>query len=108
MDDLLYKIIYCAITVLTATVVRYLVPWFNSQVDTAKLEKLRTYISDAICYAEEFVDGTKKGAEKFETVQKLAIDFAQKYGLNISSEQISSIIQGIYDQIDQAGLVNKK
>lgn len=108
MDDLLFKIIYIAVTIIAAIVVRYLVPYINSKTDDTKFLELKSFIKKAIAWAEDAITGEGKGSDKFNLVLEKAIEWINDKGIKITEEQVRIIIQGIFAEVDGATVNIKK
>lgn len=99
--DILYILIIVGITAFT----RYGLPYITSKVNEVKDDSLRVFIEDAIQYAENQLDGSGNG--KFSYVLDVATTWCVQHGMNISTEQLKILIEGIFNSLDIAGFVNQ-
>lgn len=106
--ELIYKLISIVITIIIAIVTRYVIPAIKSKIDMDKFELIITYIGKCVMYAEKFIEGTGCGDVKAQEVLKMAKDFADKHGFEISEHQLRAIIEGVFTELDAANLVNQK
>jgi len=99
MNDVIFNIVYIAITVLAAIVVRFLVPFIVSKMDKTKYEVLVEIIGKAMeCVESTYGEG--KGDAKFNVVFNFAQNWIHRHNVNITDEQIRVIIEGVFRELD--------
>lgn len=95
MNQILIEILEIVIVAAVVVVVRYLVPWLKTRIETSEYKWFYDIILDAVQYAEQTVRGEKTGAEKKALVVSLVNDSLSKKNIGISEEQINAIIESI-------------
>lgn len=100
MDDILFKIIYLALTILAAIVVRYVVPYLDTKIDDTKLLELKSFVRKAIAWAEVAIDGKGMGPDKFDLVLEKVLTWINEKGVKLTEEQARILIQGIFAEVD--------
>lgn len=97
MDDILFKIIELVIIILMALIGRYVVPYLKSIVDINKLEQIVMWANKFVVMAENVITGKGKGTEKCEYVSELLIKKAKELGLQLTDEQIRTLVEDAYN-----------
>lgn len=93
MNEILTGIVEVVIGAAVVIVVRYIIPWIKSQIESSEYKWLYDIVLDAVQYAEQTVPGLKTGAEKKALVTRLVCDALERKSLNISEEQVNAIIE---------------
>lgn len=98
MDETLFKIVEYVVLAVILVVARYVIPMLRAKINTDKYQLLKDYAEKCINAAEKLISGT--GAEKKEFVTDLLQQWAKKTGFQITDEQISILIEGIFAELD--------
>ena len=83
------NIIEAIITLLVAIITTFLIPYLKSKVDTAKLEKIKSWVKVAVEAAEQIYTENGKGKEKKQYV----LTFLESKGYIIDEESIDTLIE---------------
>ena len=90
----LYNILYIVIVVISLVITRFVIPWVYSHADKTKLEAILRFIKEIVNALEQVHYGEKKaGAIKKGEAVKLVSDYCKKHHINLTDEQISSLIE---------------
>ena len=100
MDDILFKILYLAVTIIVAVIARYLIPLITTRVNEAKMLELQNFIRNTIAWAEVAIIGSGKGPEKFDLVLEKITNWVHEKNVKITDEQVRILIQGIFAELD--------
>lgn len=100
MDEILFKIIYLIMVLIIALVAKYLVPYLTSKIEDTKFIELRSFIRNAIAWAESAIEGSGMGAEKFDLVLEKVTSWINQKHIKITEEQVRILIQGIFTELD--------
>lgn len=98
-NELFLKIFEIVLTVGTALVVRYFIPWLKSQSYYNNLEYAISVAETFVVYAEKVISGSKKGEEKFQLVVDFIAPVLKNIGVKYTDDQIKSIIQSAYENV---------
>lgn len=98
------KIILFVITVIFAIISRYFIPWLKSKLDDHSKEEIKYWIGVFVSAAESYF-GKEMGAEKKAWVIDQAILKFNSIGIKIDGEEIQDIVESVYREAVQAGLI---
>lgn len=93
--DVIFSIIYCAVTVGAFCVGKYIFPNIPASVKD-KLENLAEWAAKFVVWAREFKK-TESGKEKMEAVVKQLKEIAAEAGLDVTEDQLKAIAQTAYE-----------
>lgn len=93
MDNLFLKALEAILTVGIIIFIRYFVPYVKEKIAMSKYDWLVDVISDAVNAAEQTIKGSKVGSVRKDKVVAYIETIVQKYHIDITSEQIDSIIE---------------
>lgn len=100
MDDILFKILYLAMTIIVAVIAKYLIPFIATKINETKMLELQNFIRNTIAWAEVAIIGSGKGPEKFDLVLEKITNWTHQKNIKITDEQIRILIQGIFAELD--------
>lgn len=87
---LVVKIIFAVVSVAITT---FVIPFLNELVLKYKNTRVESFVKESVQAAEQVIKGDKKGKEKKEKVIELVSNYLKKYSIDISSEEISNLIE---------------
>lgn len=93
--DIIFSIIYCAVTVGAFCAGKYIFPNIPASVKD-KLENLAEWAAKFVVWAREFKK-TESGKEKMEAVVKQLKAIAAEAGLDVTEDQLKAIAQTAYE-----------
>jgi len=92
MDDLIFRIVELAIVIISVVIMRYLIPYFRSQMSTEQLAIARQ-IAEIAVLATQQVYGDLTGEER----KNIAIHHLQRlceaHGIKLTTHQIDTLIE---------------
>lgn len=93
-NQMLYNLLYIVVAVIGLVITRFVIPWVYAHADKTKIEMVTKFIKQIVDALEQMHYGEKKAGEikKAEAV-KLVSDFCKKHHVNLTEEQISSLIE---------------
>lgn len=92
VTSIVVKLIFA---VLTTAITYYVLPFIAELTEKYKNERFEGFISDSVLAAEQLVKGSGKGAIKKERVLKAASEWLKKYHIDISEEELDTLIESI-------------
>jgi len=105
MDNLIFSIIQIVVTVICAIVARYLIPWLRSRLDGSRYELAAMIIEHLVQAVEQTMSPAAHGYQKYDTVVSLAKRMLDKYGIDLSDEQVSALIESAVYAMN-SGIIN--
>lgn len=93
--DVIFSIIYCAVTIGAFCVGKYIFPKIPASVKD-KLENLAEWAAKFVVWAREFLK-TESGEKKMAAVVEQLKAIAQEAGLDVTEEQLKAIAQTAYE-----------
>lgn len=93
--DVIFSIIYCAVTVGAFCAGKYIFPNIPASAKD-KLENLAEWAAKFVVWAREFKK-TESGKEKMEAVVKQLKEIAAEAGLDVTEDQLKAIAQSAYE-----------
>ena len=80
-------------------IVPYVTKWLKSKEYYEQIVAILVWARQFVKYAENSIMGEKKGQERFEKVSELLSDKSKEIGLNLSEEDVASIIESAYTDV---------
>ena len=99
MNDLTFNILKIVISVVTALIAAYLVPYLKNKLREDKYSELVVMVHTAVQAAEQTI-GAGEGKLKKEEVIKFVTDYMNKSGFVISQDQLSQLIEAAVFQMN--------
>ncbi|MEA4921604.1 MAG: phage holin, LLH family [Clostridiaceae bacterium] len=83
------QIITAVITLLSAIITTFIVPWIKSKTSTEQLTQIMKWVAVAVDAAEQIYAGSGRGIEKKQYV----LDFLAKMGVTVDDEALDALIE---------------
>lgn len=83
------------VVVLSTWISLYVVPFLSELTSKYKDARLEKFVNDSVRAAEQVVKGSGKGSIKKEKVLKAASEWLKKYHIDISEEDLDTLIESI-------------
>jgi LL-H family phage holin len=99
MEKIIFDILEIAVIVIASLIGRYVIPYFKNKVDMQKVQQIVEWAKRFVVMAENVVKEKGKGAEKRELVAKLIAEKANELGLNLSEQEIRTLIEDAYTEM---------
>jgi len=103
LNDALYALLVAVVGVLVTFIVNLIkkgVNYLNEKIDLIKDEKFKKQCKDLMQAAETMKDELLNGSQKKKWVTDKLIDYANKKKIPVTDEQISNLIQSIFQELD--------
>lgn len=94
-NDLIFKLLEIVFIVLGTLIGRYLVPWIKLKLDIARMAKFTQYAKECVEAAEQMIQGKGLGAEKREKVISWLVKGSDKFGLDLTEEEIRILMESL-------------
>ena len=93
MNELLYNIVQVVLISAVAAILRYLLPYLTGLLRAHNYNFAAEIIETAVRAAEQTISGHGRGDEKFELVVKYVHEQFERYGIGITEEQVTQLIE---------------
>ena len=93
MNELTFNVLKIVVSVVSALVAVYLIPFIKTKTAEAKYEKLLHIVSVAVRAAEQTIKGSGQGAVKKEEVITFVTKWMVNQGISITQEQLEQLIE---------------
>lgn len=100
MNEVIFNILRIVLSICSALVAAYLVPYIRNELKKDKYEKLLEIIEVAVKAAEQTIKGSGMGKIKKENVIDFVSIWMLENGINISQEQLSQLIEAAVFQLN--------
>ena len=97
MEIEITEVLVCFITLLTALVEIYAIPWIKSKISNAKLEQLVEFAKIGVQAAEQMMKD-RKGEEK----KAFVVEYLEAKGLHFDEETINAAIEAAVLEMNNA------
>lgn len=101
MNDLTFNILKIVVSVVTALVAYYAIPYIKRRIESDKYNELLEMINVAVQAAEQSVKGKGMGALKKENVTTFIKSWLAQVGLDITDEQLSQLIEAAVFELNK-------
>lgn len=102
MNDIVFEVLKAAVYVIVAVAARYIIPAARNYITQSKYSFLGDLIVDAVFAYEQEIQGEKMGSKRKDFVSEYALRMANKYGINITPEQINIMIEAAVKAMNSA------
>ena len=106
MNDILFGLLQAILVALVTVIARYLIPGIIQSLKHGKYSLAAEIIESAVRAAEQMIRETGKGDEKYTLVLKIAHEILPRYGIKITDEQISVLIESAVQIINSEAACN--
>lgn len=96
--DVVVKIALSLVSIASAVVTYFLIPWLKTKVDENKMEKFRLFVTDAVRAMEQIYTPDQWLAKKTQVV-KASQEYLNQLDLSLSEDQIEIIVEGIVNVV---------
>ena len=93
MNEVTFNILKIVVSVVSALVAVYLIPFIKAQTADVKYQKLLDMVEVAVRAAEQTIKGSGQGAAKKEEVIKFVTDWMMEHGVTITYDQLEQLIE---------------
>jgi LL-H family phage holin len=99
MEKIIFDILEIAVIVIASLIGRYVIPYFKNKVDMQKVQQIVEWAKRFVIMAENVIKGQGKGVDKRELVAKLIAEKANELGLNLSEQEIRTLIEDAWTEM---------
>lgn len=92
MNDLTFNLLKIVVSICSALIAAYLVPFIKAKLHEAKYSDLLMMVEIAVRAAEQTI-GAGKGSTKKDEVMTFVMEWMHKAGIAISVEQLDQLIE---------------
>ena len=92
MNEITFNILKIVLSVSSALIAAYLVPYIRTKLKDAKYQQLLDMVEIAVRAAEQSL-GSEFGSIKKADVMKFVIEWMNEQGISISNDQLSRLIE---------------
>jgi len=103
MEKIIFDILEIAVIVIASLIGRYVIPYFKNKVDMQKVEQIVAWAKRFVIMAENVIKGQGKGADKRELVAKLLAEKAKELNINLSEQEIRTLIEDAWTEMIKNG-----
>lgn len=93
MNEVTFNILKIVVSVVSALVAVYLIPFIKAKTADVKYQKLLDMVEIAVRAAEQTIKGSGQGAAKKEEVIKFVTDWMMEHGVTITYDQLEQLIE---------------
>ena len=93
MNEVTFNILKIVVSVVSALVAVYLIPFIKAKTADVKYQKLLDMVEVAVRAAEQTIKGSGQGAAKKEEVITFVTDWMMEHGVNITYDQLEQLIE---------------
>ncbi|WP_034465896.1 phage holin [Butyrivibrio proteoclasticus] len=93
MNEVTFNILKIVVSVVSALVAVYLIPFIKAKTADVKYQKLLDMVEVAVRAAEQTIKGSGQGAAKKEEVIKFVTDWMMEHGVTITYDQLEQLIE---------------
>jgi ABC-type antimicrobial peptide transport system permease subunit len=97
--ELLTKVLLSVISICSALITAYVVPYVKSKISANEFDTLTTYISCAVRCAEQIYTKEEKTQKKDFVIEYARNILNEKLHLDISYEELDTLVEGIVNEI---------
>lgn len=106
MDERLYEIVLCLVSIVCIVITRYVIPYIKSQTSASQLEQITDFVSRAVEAAEVLFNIPHSGEAKREYVINLVNEKFNSKGVVITEEQIRALLESAWKQMNDTSRDN--
>ena len=100
MNDIIFGLLQAVLVALVTAIARYLIPGLIQSLKHGKYTLAAEIVESAVRAAEQIIRESGKGEEKYTMVLKIAHEILPRYGIRITDEQISVLIESAVQVIN--------
>jgi LL-H family phage holin len=93
MNEVTFNILKIVVSVVSALVAVYLIPFIKAKTADVKYQKLLDMVEVAVRAAEQTIKGSGQGAAKKEEVIAFVTDWMMEHGVTITYDQLEQLIE---------------
>ncbi len=93
MNELTFNILKIVVSVVSALVAVYLIPFIKAKTADVKYQKLLDMVEVAVRAAEQTIKGSGQGAKRKEEVITFVTKWMVDHGISITQDQLSQLIE---------------
>ena len=93
MNEVTFNILKIVVSVVSALVAVYLIPFIKAKTADVKYQKLLDMVEVAVRAAEQTIKGSGQGAAKKEEVITFVTDWMMEHGITITYDQLEQLIE---------------
>lgn len=93
MNEVTFNILKIVVSVVSALVAVYLIPFIKAKTADVKYQKLLDMVEVAVRAAEQTIKGSGQGAAKKEEVITFVTDWMMEHGVTITYDQLEQLIE---------------
>ena len=93
MNDIVFGLLQAVLVAMVTAIARYLIPGIIQSLRHGKYTLAAEIVESAVRAAEQMIRDSGKGEEKYTMVLKIAHEILPRYGIDITDEQISVLIE---------------
>lgn len=93
MNEVTFNILKIVVSVVSALVAAYLIPFIKAKTADVKYQKLLDMVEVAVRAAEQTIKGSGQGAAKKEEVITFVTDWMREHGVTITYDQLEQLIE---------------
>lgn len=103
MEKIIFDILEIVVIVVATLIGRYVIPYFKNKVDMQKVEQIVAWAKRFVIMAENVIKGQGKGADKRDFVAKLLAEKARELNINLSEQEIRTLIEDAWTEMIKNG-----
>lgn len=100
MNDIIFGLLQAILVAMVTAIARYLIPGLIQSLKHGKYALAAEIVESAVRAAEQMIRESGKGEEKYTMVLKIAHEILPRYGISITDEQISVLIESAVQVIN--------
>lgn len=93
MNNVFLNALEFILSVVVIIIARYVVPYIKTKIEASQYAWIAEIIKEAVNAAEQNIQGEGKGERRKDMVTAFVRDVADRYNINISPEQIDTLIE---------------
>lgn len=98
-NELFIKIVSAIITIITALITAYVIPWLKTRINNNQLEQLQKYIELAVRCAEQIYTPDQWIEKKEFVLNYITETVNDKFSLTLDYVDIDLMIEGIVNEV---------
>lgn len=98
-NEIFMQIIGAILTIITALITAYVIPWIRAKATDSQLEQIRRYIELAVRCAEQIYS-----PEEWETKKEYVMNYIinivnQRFSVHLTVEDIDIMVEGVVNEV---------
>ena len=98
MNDILYQIAMLIVSIVSAVLARYVIPWIKMSIDARTLEQIRGWVESAVLSAQQLMTDST-GQKKKEAVEIFIRQLLSEKGIILTDSQLDTLIEAAVKQM---------